>query len=58
MSIPLAPTVFASVGGTSPLGSDFHVTAGQSGSDITISVDQVKGTTITPVVGTWYYPTT
>jgi MSHA pilin protein MshA len=57
-AVPLSPTVFASVTGTPPLGSDFGVTAGQNGSDITISVNSVKGTTITAVVGTWFYPTT
>jgi MSHA pilin protein MshA len=58
-AVPLSPTVFASVTAAPPLGSDFHVTAGQSGSDITISVDQVKGTTLpAAVVGTWYYPIT
>jgi MSHA pilin protein MshA len=57
-AVPSSPTVFASVTATPPLGSDFTVTAGQSGSNITISVNAVKGTAITPVVGTWYYPTT
>ena len=58
-AVPLSPTVFASVTAAPPLGSDFTVTAGQSGSDITISVTAVKGTTLpAAVVGTWYYPTT
>ena len=56
-AVPLSATVFASVTNAPPLGSDFTVTAGLNNSDITISVNAVKGTAITPVVGTWYYPT-
>jgi len=47
-AVPLSATVFASVTAAPPLGSDFTVTAGQSGSDITISVTAVKGTTYPP----------
>src|SRR5208283_4335761 len=49
-AVPLSATVFASVTTAPPLGSDFTVTAGQSGSDITISVTAVKGTTLPAAV--------
>ena len=55
-AVPLSASVFASVTGTPNVGSDFGVTAGQRSSDITISVNTVKGNAITAVVGTWYYP--
>ena len=58
-AVPAPASVMASVTATPPVGSDFTVAAGPlSGSDIPISVTVVKGTAITAVVGTWYYPTT
>jgi MSHA pilin protein MshA len=56
--VPVTDSVFNSVTDTPNVGSDFGVTAGKNGSDITISVNTVKGNAITAVVGTWYYPTT
>jgi MSHA pilin protein MshA len=56
---PLAANVLSSVGLTPNLGSDYTVAAGASGSDIQITVSQVRGATLSAnVVGTWYFPTT
>jgi MSHA pilin protein MshA len=57
---PTGANVLSSVGTAPVLGSDFTVTAAQSGSnDILITVTAVKGTTLNPsVVGTWFFPTT
>ncbi|MGV8059413.1 MAG: prepilin-type N-terminal cleavage/methylation domain-containing protein [Smithellaceae bacterium] len=57
--VPSATDVLASVTTTPDVGPDFTVTAGAvaANSDIPISVTQVKGVTISVVVGTWIYPT-
>ena len=49
-------SVLASVTAAPPMGDDFTVAAEASASDIKISVTAVRGTSITAVVGTWYYP--
>jgi MSHA pilin protein MshA len=48
--------VLASVNSNNGVGSDFTLTTGASGSDITINVTQVKGADVTVPVGTWFYP--
>jgi MSHA pilin protein MshA len=59
-AVPTAASVLNSVGTPTPdVGSDFTVGTSSSGSNITISVTVVKGTTLpTAVSGTWYFPTT
>ena len=49
--------IIASVGATPTLGSDFVAGIAASGSNILITVSQVKGVALSPaVVGTWFYP--
>ena len=56
---PSGANVLTSVGAAPYLGSDFTVAAEQSGSDIKITVKEVKGVALTAeVVGTWFFPTT
>ena len=56
---PSGANVLTSVGAAPYLGSDFSVTATQSGSDVVITVSEVKGVTLTAnVIGTWFFPTT
>jgi hypothetical protein len=56
---PSGANVLTSLGATPNLGSDFTVSAAQSGtSDIAITVSAVKGVALSAnVVGTWYFPT-
>ena len=57
--MPTVALVQASVLASPYLGSDFTVTTaiGAGSTNITITVSEVKGTTMTGVVGTWYLPT-
>jgi len=55
--VTTATAVLNSVTTTPNVGSDFTVTAGASGSNISISVTAVKNNPVS-VTGTWYYPTT
>ena len=58
---PSCANVATSVTGTPDLGSDYDVTAalGAASSSIIITVNKVKGVSLSPsVVGTWMMPTT
>ena len=56
---PSSGNVLTSVGAVPYLGSDFTVGATANGSDIVITVSEVKGVALTAnVIGTWFFPTT
>ncbi|MEN6488246.1 MAG: prepilin-type N-terminal cleavage/methylation domain-containing protein [Smithella sp.] len=57
-AVPAPASVLASVTTTPDVGADFSVTAAASGSNIVVTVNSVKSTSLTtPAVGTWFYPT-
>ncbi len=56
-SAPTSADVMTSVTTAPNVGPDFTVAAAASGSDIVITVNSIKGATITPVIGTWTFPT-
>jgi MSHA pilin protein MshA len=58
-AVPAPASVLNSVGTPTPdLGIDYRVTTAASGSNIAITVNSVKGVSLSPVVtGTWTFPT-
>jgi MSHA pilin protein MshA len=53
----LPADILASIGNPPALGSDFVAATANNGSNITITISQVKGVTLnSTVVGTWFYP--
>lgn len=56
-SAPAAADILTSVTATPDVGADFNVGAVADGSNIAITVNSIKGATITAVTGTWTFPT-
>jgi MSHA pilin protein MshA len=53
---PTTASIIASVTTTPDVGGDFNVSAAADASGILITVNSVKGVTVTNAVGTWIYP--
>ncbi len=57
-AVPTVAAVQTSVTAAPDLGADYSATTSVNGANITITVNSVRGVTISPAVtGTWYYPT-